>query len=59
MARPRRDHPLLVSVPLVEPVVKRKVGLIKRRGRPLPASAQQLYDLFGALKGGRRVPARP
>jgi DNA-binding transcriptional LysR family regulator len=59
MAMPRRDHPLLVSVPLVEPVVKRKVGLIKRRGRPLPASAQQLYDLFGALKGDRRGPARP
>jgi DNA-binding transcriptional LysR family regulator len=54
MAMPRRDHPLLVSVPLVEPVVTRKVGLIKRRGRPLPASAQQLYDLFGALKGARR-----
>ncbi len=58
MAMPRRDHPLLVSVPLVEPVVTRKVGLIKRRGRPLPAAAQQLYDLFGTFKGARRAAAR-
>lgn len=57
MAMPRRDHPLLVSVPLVDPVVTRKVGLIKRRGRPLPASAQQLYDLFGAVKAVRRSQA--
>lgn len=55
MAMPRRDHPLLVSVPLVDPVVTRKVGLIKRRGRPLSASAQQLFDLFATVKGRRRV----
>ena len=55
MAMPRRDHPLLVSVPLVEPVVTRKVGLIKRRGRPLSPSAQQLFDLFAAFKGRRRA----
>lgn len=51
MAMPGRDHPLLVSLPLVDPIVTRKVGLIRRRGRPLSPAAQQLYDLFGAVKG--------
>jgi DNA-binding transcriptional LysR family regulator len=54
MAMPGPDHPVLVSVPLVEPVVTRKVGLIRRRGRALSPAAQQLYDLFGELKGHRR-----
>ncbi len=45
MAMPNTDHPLLVSVPLVNPVVKRKMGLIKRRSMVLTPAAQQLYDL--------------
>jgi DNA-binding transcriptional LysR family regulator len=55
MAMPGRDHPLLVSVPLIDPVVTRKVGLIRRRGRSLSPAAQQLYDLFGNI---RRRPGR-
>lgn len=55
MAMPGPDHPLLVSLALVDPVVTRKVGLIRRRGRALSPAAQQLYDLFGAVK---RRPAR-
>ena len=54
MAMPGPDHPLLVSVPLVDPVVTRKVGLIRRRGRSLSPAAQQLYDLFGSVKSPRR-----
>ncbi len=50
MAMPGRDHPLLVSVPLVDPVVTRKVGLIRRRARSLSPAAQQLYDLFGDIR---------
>jgi DNA-binding transcriptional LysR family regulator len=58
MAMPGRDHPLLVSVPLVDPVVTRKVGLIRRRGRTLSPAAQQLYDLFAGVRGrGRRTAA--
>lgn len=53
MAMPGKDHPILVSVPLVDPVVHRKVGLIRRRGRTLSPAAQQLYDLFGEVQGGR------
>ena len=53
----RGEAPLLVSVPLVDPVVTRKVGLIRRRGRSLSPVAQRLYDLFGEVKGRRREPA--
>ena len=55
MAMPGKDHPILVSVPLVDPVVSRTVGLIRRRGRTLSPAAQQLYDLFAQVKGGRRA----
>ena len=58
MAMPGPDHPLLVSIALSEPVVTRKVGLIRRRGRALSPAAQQLYELFGELKGPRRGRAR-
>jgi DNA-binding transcriptional LysR family regulator len=56
MAMPGPDHPLLVSVPLFDPVVTRKMGLIRRRGRSLSPAAQQLFDLFGEVKGRRRKP---
>lgn len=54
MAMPARDHPLLASVPLVDPVVTRKVGLIRRRGRSLSPAARQLYELFSEVKRGSR-----
>ncbi len=49
LAMPDKEHPLLVSVPLVEPVVTRRVGLIRRRGRVLAPAAQQLFDFFGQI----------
>jgi DNA-binding transcriptional LysR family regulator len=49
MAMPGKDHPLLVSIPLEEPVVTRRVGLIRRRGRALTPPAQQLFDFFGQM----------
>jgi DNA-binding transcriptional LysR family regulator len=57
IAMPGADHPLLVSVPLSDPVVTRKIGLIRRKGRALPAAAQQLYDFFSEMKGKRGKPA--
>ncbi|NWF48812.1 LysR family transcriptional regulator [Hydrogenophaga sp. D2P1] len=50
MAMPGSDHPLLMSVPLVDPVVKRKMGLIRRRSTVLSPAAQQLYDLCSELQ---------
>lgn len=52
-AMPGPDHPVLVSVPLTDPVVTRHIGLIRRQGRRLSPEAQQLYDFFMAM------PARP
>lgn len=57
MAMPGPDHPLLVSVPLVDPAITRKVGLIRRRGRSLTAAAQQLYELFSDVKQRPRARA--
>ena len=54
MAMPGADHPLLLSVPLVEPIVTRKIGLIRRRGRSLSPAAQKLFDMFRQVKGRRR-----
>ena len=46
MAMPRREHPLLVSVSLKEPVISRVVGLIKKRGKTITGVAQELYTAF-------------
>jgi len=46
---PGADHPLLVSVPLVDPVITRRVGLIRRKGRSLTPAAQQIYEFIAAL----------
>lgn len=56
MAMPGPDHPVLASVPLVDPVVTRKLGLLTRRGRTLSAAATPLYEL---ILGARRTRARP
>jgi DNA-binding transcriptional LysR family regulator len=60
IAMPGADHPLLVSVPLFEPVISRKIGLIRRKGRSLSPAAQQLYAFFSEMKRrrGQRRPAR-
>jgi len=59
LAMPGADHPLLVSVPLGDPVVTRRVGLIRRKGRALSPSAQQLYDFLLEMKPARKkAPAR-
>ena len=44
LAMPPDGHPTLISVPLVDPVITRTVGLIRRRARPLSPAAQTFYD---------------
>jgi DNA-binding transcriptional LysR family regulator len=51
LSMPRKGHPALVSVPIVEPEVTRTVGLIKRRGRSLSPAAEHLYDMLRAVAG--------
>jgi DNA-binding transcriptional LysR family regulator len=55
LAMPARDHPLLASVPLAEPVVTRRVGLIRRKGRSLSPAAQQLYTYFAEMKRAHKA----
>ena len=57
IAMPGADHPLLVSVPLVDPIVTRKIGLIRRKGRTLSPAAQQLYEFFSEMKAKRGKPS--
>lgn len=52
MAMPADDHPILTSVPLVEPVVKRRVGIVRRRGRPLTPAAQEFHRAIIEMKRG-------
>jgi DNA-binding transcriptional LysR family regulator len=59
MAMPGANHPLLVSVPLTEPTVSRKVGLIRRQGRSLSPAAQQLYDLLSEGPAARSPKGKP
>lgn len=46
MALPPDGHEGLVAIPITNPVVSRKLGLISRRGRQLPVAAQVLYDML-------------
>jgi DNA-binding transcriptional LysR family regulator len=57
IAMPGADHPLLVSVPLFDPVISRRIGLIRRKGRALSPAAQQLYAFFSEMKAKRGKPA--
>ena len=45
IAAPKKHHPLVVSVALHDPVIRRKIGLIKKKGRVLQPAAQRFYDL--------------
>jgi DNA-binding transcriptional LysR family regulator len=62
LAMPGAGHPTLAAVPLVEPVVTRTLGLIRRQGRTLSPAAQELYALLEAerplLPSRRQKPAR-
>jgi len=60
LAMPGPEHPVLASVPLRDPVITRKLGLIRRRGRSLSPAADELYAMFAQLrkaKGRRATPA--
>ena len=46
MALPPDGHDGLSAVPVVEPRVSRTLGLIHRRGRPLAAAANLLYEML-------------
>ena len=57
MAMPGRNHHILTSVPLVEPVVNRRVGILRRRGRPLTPAAQEFHKTIVEMRYGATVSA--
>jgi DNA-binding transcriptional LysR family regulator len=59
MAMPQSEHPLLTSVPLIDPVVTRRVGLVRRRGRQLTPAAQEFYRMVVEMQRTRRERATP
>ncbi len=58
MAMPGHDHPVLTSVPLVEPVVKRRVGIVKRRGRALTPAAEAFHRMVIEAKRSKATRSR-
>jgi DNA-binding transcriptional LysR family regulator len=60
MAMPTGEHPVLRTIPLVEPRVTRTVGLIRRRGRALSPAAAAFYAMVQAERAtrARRSPRR-
>jgi len=46
MAMPREQHPVLVSRPLINPVLSRTMGIIRRRDIKLSPAAQKFHDLL-------------
>ncbi|MEN9384440.1 MAG: hypothetical protein RI959_1416 [Pseudomonadota bacterium] len=54
LAMPASNHAVLASVPIHDPVVTRKIGLIRRKGRSFTPSAEKLYELMVDLRAGRR-----
>jgi DNA-binding transcriptional LysR family regulator len=54
LAMPAGEHPVLVSVPLVDPAVTRRIGLIRRKGRSFTPAAERLYELMVGLQPARR-----
>ena len=55
LAMPSADHPVLASVPLFDPIITRRIGLIRRKGRSFTPAAEKLYELLLGLRPeGRR-----
>lgn len=54
LAMPRAEGSALVGVPLVEPVVTRTVGLVRRRSRTLSPAAAMLHEAFLKRRGTAR-----
>ena len=53
LAMPNSDHPVLASVPLFDPIITRRIGLIRRKGRSFTPAAEKLYELLLELRPGK------
>ncbi|MEY2683601.1 MAG: hypothetical protein RJA09_745 [Pseudomonadota bacterium] len=59
LAVPAKDHPVLASIPLHDPVISRRIGLIRRKGRSFTPAAERLYELLSNSGTSRRVKRLP
>jgi hypothetical protein len=50
---PAADHPVLAGIPLYDPAIVRRMGLIVRKGRSLTPAAERLYELMVNLRRSR------
>jgi DNA-binding transcriptional LysR family regulator len=57
MALPPDGQEGLVAIPITDPRISRKIGLISRQGRQLPVAAQVLYDMLVAKKRLLELPS--
>lgn len=46
LAMPTTEHPTLVSVPLIDPIVNRSLGLVRRRGASLSPAAEKFVSML-------------
>ena len=51
---PNQPHPVLVARPLVNPVLTRTMGVIRRHGATLSPAARQFYEMLMERWSGRR-----
>ncbi len=60
LALPESARGLLTGIPLVKPAVSRILGLISRKGRPLPPAAAALYGMLKpSARPGAHAGTRP
>ena len=59
LATPQEDHPLLMTVPLVDPIVTRTIGIVERRVGRLSPAAQRFRDMLAGSWKSVREPGTP
>jgi len=52
LAMPTDEHHVLVSRPLIEPVIRRTLGLVQRRETPLSPAAEKFREMLVQLWSG-------
>lgn len=46
LATPQREHPLIATIKLVDPIVTRSIGVVERRGAKLSPSAMRFREML-------------
>jgi DNA-binding transcriptional LysR family regulator len=46
LATPQEEHPYLVTRPIIDPVVTRTIGIVRRRSAPLSPAAEKFIEVL-------------